>query len=130
LHPRHNTFPGEVLVDLAADAIGVSGATRQSPLEFEGIRDRYLPEAVAHTKAQHHKSKYARRAAAMLHGGVDPGLLDEVQWWRSDDLWYWSLEALAAYIRAAADRITEPVETVCRRIADEHGITPTGAVGP
>jgi hypothetical protein len=44
----------------------------------------------------------------MLHGGVDPGLLDEVQWWRSDDLWYWSLEALAAYIRAATDRIAEP----------------------
>jgi hypothetical protein len=49
-----------------------------------------LPEAFAHTKAQYHKSKYALRAAAMLHGGVDPGLLDEVQWWRSDDLWYWS----------------------------------------
>jgi hypothetical protein len=112
LHPRHNTFPGEVLLDLAADAIDVSGATRQSPLEFEGIRDRYLPEAVAHTKAQHHKSKYALRAAAMLHGGVDPGLLDEVRWWRSDDLWYWSLEALAVYVRAAADRIAEPVETV------------------
>ena len=125
LHPRQNTFPGEVLLDLAADAIGVSGATRRSPLEFEGIRDRYLPEAVAHTKAQHHKSKYALRAAAMLRGGVDPGLLDEVQWWRSDDLWYWSLEALAVYVRAAADRIAEPVETVCHRIADEHGVTPT-----
>jgi hypothetical protein len=69
LHPRHDTFPGEVLLDLAADAIGVSGASRQSPIEFEGIRDRYLPEALAHTKAQHHKSKYALRAAAMLHGG-------------------------------------------------------------
>jgi hypothetical protein len=125
LHPRHDTFPGEVLLDLAADAIGVSGATRQSPLEFDGIRDRYLPDAVAHTKAQHHKRTYALRAAAMLRGGVDPGLLDEVQWWRSDDLWYWSLEALAVYVRAAADRIAEPVETVCHRIADEHGVTPT-----
>jgi hypothetical protein len=79
LYPRHNTFPGEVLLDLAADAIGASGATRQSPLEFEGIRERYLPEAVAHTKAQHHKSEYALHAAAMVHGGVDPGLLEEVQ---------------------------------------------------
>jgi hypothetical protein len=108
LHPRHNTFPGEVLLDLAADAIEVSGATRQSPIEFEGIRDRYLPEAIAHTKAQHHKSKYALRAAAMLRGGVDPGLLDGVQWWRSDDLWYWSLEALASYIRVAADSSPSP----------------------
>ena len=130
LHPRHDTFPGEVLLDLAADAIGVSGATRQSPIEFEGIRDRYLPEALAYTKPQHHKSKYALRAAAMLHGGVDPGLLDEVQWWRSDDLWYWSLEALAVYVRAAADRIAEPIETVCQRIADEHGVTLTDAAGP
>jgi hypothetical protein len=127
LHPRHNTFPGEVLLGLAADAIDVAGATRQSPIEFEGIRDRYLPEAIAHTKAQHHKSKYALRAAAMLHGGVDPGLLEE--WWRSDDLWYWSLEALVAYVRAAAERIGEPVGTVCRRIAHDRGITLTGDLG-
>jgi hypothetical protein len=123
LHPRHNTFPGEVLLELAADAIEVSGATRESPLEFEGIRERYLPETVANTKAQHHKSKFALRAAAMLNGGVDPGLLDEVQWWRTDDLWYWSLEALAAYVRAAADRTGRTMASVCRRIADQHGVT-------
>jgi hypothetical protein len=123
LHPRHDTFPGEVLLDLAADAIGVSGADRLSPLEFEGIRERHLPEGIAHTKAQHHKSKFALRAAAMLRGGVDPGLLDEVQWWRSDDLWYWSLEALAVYVRAAAERTSQTVEFVCRRIADARGIT-------
>ena len=126
LHPRNDTFPGEVLLDLAADAIAASGANRQAPLEFEGIRERYLPEGIAHTKAQHHKSKYALRAAAMLHGGVDPGLLDEVQWWRTDDLWYWSLEALATYVRAAADRIGQSVESICRRIATEHDIALLG----
>ena len=51
LHSRNNTFPGEVLLDLAADAIRIAGASRQSPIEFEGIRERYLPEAVAHTRA-------------------------------------------------------------------------------
>ena len=56
LHPRNNTFPGELLLDLAAAALDVAGASRESPLEFEGIRERYLPEAVAHTKAQHHKT--------------------------------------------------------------------------
>jgi hypothetical protein len=84
-----------VLLDLAADAIGASGANRQALLEFVGIRERYLPEGVAYTKAQHHKSQFALRAAAMLHRGVDPGLLDEVQWWHTDDLWYRSLETLA-----------------------------------
>jgi hypothetical protein len=26
----------------------------------------------------------------MFHGGVDPWLLDEVWWWRSGDVWFWS----------------------------------------
>jgi hypothetical protein len=77
-----------VLLDLAADATDVSGATRQSPIEFEGMRDRFLPAGFAHTTAQYHKGEFALRAPAMLHGGVDPGLLDEVRWWRSDDVWF------------------------------------------
>jgi hypothetical protein len=128
LHPRHDTFPGEVLLDLAADAIGVAGATRQSPLEFEGLRARYLPDGTAHTKAQHHKSTFALRAAAMLHGGVDPGLLDEVQWWQTDDLWYWSLETLVAYVRAAEDRTGQCVASICRRPAHERGVTFAGNI--
>jgi hypothetical protein len=79
---------------------------------------------------QHHTSKYALRAAAMLNGGVDPGLLDEVRWWRTDVLGYWSLEALAAHVRAAADRTVQPVASVCRRIAEAHDITLTDDVGP
>jgi hypothetical protein len=130
LHPRHDTFPGEVLLDLAADAIAVSGASRRSPILFEGIRERYVPDGTAHTKAEHHKSKFALGAAAMLHGGVDPGLLDEVQLWQTDDLWYWSLEALVAYIRASADRIGQPVASVCRRLADDRGVTLADGVTP
>jgi hypothetical protein len=130
LHPRHDTFPGEVLLDLAADAISVAGATRQSPLQFEGLRARYLPGGTAHTKAQHHKSTFALRAAAMLHGGVDPGLLDEVQWGQTDDLWYWSLEALVAYVRAAEDRTGQSVASICGRLADERGVTLAGNVAP
>lgn len=70
-----------------------------------------------------HKSKFALRAAAMLNGGVDPGLLDEVQWWRTDDVWYWALDALAVYARVAAERTNETVESVCRRLADGRRIT-------
>jgi hypothetical protein len=49
LHPKNNTFPGEVLLELAADAIEEAGATRERPLEFAGIRERHLPEDRAHT---------------------------------------------------------------------------------
>jgi hypothetical protein len=78
LHPKNNTFPGEVLLKLAADAMEEAGALREEPIEFEDLRERYLPECTAHTNAQHQHSKYALRAAAMIRAGVDPGLLDEV----------------------------------------------------
>jgi hypothetical protein len=122
MHPKNNTFPGEVLLELAADAIEESGASREQPLEFEGIRKRHLPEDRAHTKAQHHKAEYALRAAAMVRAGVDPGLLDEVRWWRTDDLWFWVLEALVTYVRAAAEHGGEPVPAVCGRIASRHDV--------
>jgi hypothetical protein len=40
----------------------------------------------------------------MIRAGVDPGLLDEIIWWQSDDLWVRALDALAVYVRVAADR--------------------------
>ena len=122
LHPENDTFPGEVLLELAADAIDEAGVTREQPLEFEGIRKRHLPEDRAHTKAQHHKAEYALRAAAMIRAGVDPGLLDEVIWWRTDDLWFWALEALVIYVRAAAEHADEGVPLICGRIASCHDV--------
>ena len=71
LHPRNNTFLGEVLLELAADAIEEAAATRRRPLEFEAIRNRHLPEDRAHTKAQHHRAEYALRAEAMVRVGAD-----------------------------------------------------------
>jgi hypothetical protein len=122
LHPKNHTFPGEVLLELAADAIEEAGGTRQRPLEFEGIRKRHLPEDRAHTKAQHHKAEYALRATAMVRAGVDPGLLEEVSWWRSDDLWFWALEALVTYVRAAAEHGAETIPVICGRIASRSNV--------
>jgi hypothetical protein len=48
--------------------------------------------------------------------------LDEVIRWQTDDLWFSSLEALVAYVRAAADRTGRPVGVVCERIAARHGV--------
>ena len=42
LHPRDNTFPGEVFPRLAADALDWCGASRADPLPLEGLRDRFL----------------------------------------------------------------------------------------
>lgn len=127
LHPRNNTFPGEVLLELAADAIEEAGASREHPIEFENIRARYLPEGRARTKAQHRKAEFAIRAAAMIRAGVDPDLLGEVSWWRTDDFFVWALDALIIYARAAADRTGEPVAVVCSRLAARHGVELTAA---
>ena len=125
LLPNHDVFPAEVLLELAADAIDESDASRLAPIEFETLRDHYLPASDAHTRAQHYKSLYALRAAAMIRAGVDPGLLDEISHWRNDDLWAWSLDALLVYLRVAAQRTDLPLPAVCKRVAARHGITLT-----
>ena len=45
LHPRDSTFPGEVFLHLAADALDWCGASRSGPLALEGLREPFLPES-------------------------------------------------------------------------------------
>jgi hypothetical protein len=123
VHPKNNTFPGEVLLELAADALDEAGASRDRLVPYEDIRERYLPEVELRGRTQHHKSHYALQAAAMIHGGVEPDLLGEVTWWSNDDLWVWSFYALVIYLRAAAERTGEPLAVLCDRVAARHGIS-------
>jgi hypothetical protein len=77
LHPRNNTFPGEVFLRLAADALDWCDASRQQPLSLEGIRDRFLLECTFSGR-QNHKLQFAvpgrgraarRRRAGSARGG-------------------------------------------------------------
>lgn len=43
LHPRDDTFPGEVLIGLAADALHETGVTRERPITVEGALKRFFP---------------------------------------------------------------------------------------
>jgi len=123
LHIRHNTFPAEELLELASNAIEESGAMPADPIDSEGIRERFLPDHPFSGKTQHYKSKYAISAAAMIHGGVYPDLLDDAAWWQADDLWIYSFFAFLLYVRVAAERAGESVEEVARSIADRRGVT-------
>ncbi len=40
LHQKNDTFPGEVFLELAANALEQAGASRAQPIEFERIRER------------------------------------------------------------------------------------------
>jgi hypothetical protein len=120
LHPRDNTFPGEVFLHVAADALDWCRASRADPLPLEGLRERFLPECTFRGR-ENTKLRYAVLAAAALHGGTQPDLLDEVVWWQTDDFWQYALFAAAAYIRAAASRAGMPVRQVCQDLAQDPG---------
>jgi hypothetical protein len=122
LHPRYDTFPGEELLELGAQAIEASGATMAEPIEYEAIRERYLPEFMFRGKTQHHRSHYALSAAAMIRAGVYPDLLGEVQWWHGDDLWFYAFLALVIYLRIAAERTGRSVSEVASTLATRRGI--------
>jgi hypothetical protein len=120
LHPRDNTFPGEVFLHLAADALDWCAASRADPLPLEGLRERFLPERTFSGR-QDTKLQYAVLAAAALHGGTEPDLLEEVAWWQSDDFWQYALFAAVAYIRAAASQAGVPVRQACQDLAQLPG---------
>jgi hypothetical protein len=120
LHPRNNTFPGEVFLHLAADALDWCGASRQQPFALEGIRERFLPECTFRGR-ENRKLQFAVLAAAALHGGAEPDLLDEVVWWQTDDFWEYALFAAIAYLRAAADRASVPMREACQHLAEHPG---------
>jgi hypothetical protein len=84
LHRRNNTFPGEIFLRLAADALAWCGASLADPLPLEGMRERFLPEFSGRGRDRR-KLQYAVLAAAALHGGAEPDLLDEVARWQADD---------------------------------------------
>ena len=84
-------------------------------MPLEGIQERFLPEYTFRGR-ENHKLQFAVLAAAALHGGVEPDLLDEVAWWQTDDFWQYALFAAVAYIRVAADRAGVPVPQVCQAL--------------
>jgi hypothetical protein len=120
LHPRDDTFPGEVFLQLAADALEGCGANRAKPLPLEGLRERFLPEC-AFRGRQNAKLQYALLAAAAVRGGTEPDLLDEFTSWQTDDFWQYAAYAAVAYVRAAASRVGVPVRQACQELSEHSG---------
>src|SRR6201997_5041793 len=115
---RRPSASGSGILHLAADALEWCGASRAEPLPLEGLRERFLPEATFRGR-QNAKLQYAVLAAAGVHGGTEPDLLDEVASWQTDDFWQYAMYAAVAYIRAAASRAGVPVGQACQDL-DEH----------
>ena len=77
LHPRHNTFPGEVFLQLAGSALDLVSVTADEPIAYDGLIEQYLPECRFRGR-QNGKIQFAVLAAAARRGGVEADLLGEV----------------------------------------------------
>jgi hypothetical protein len=86
------TTRSPAFLHLAGDALERCGASRAEPLPLEGLRERFLPEA-AFGGRQNAKLQYAVLAAAAVHGGTEPDLLDEVATWQADDFCHYAMYA-------------------------------------
>jgi hypothetical protein len=97
-----------------------AAASWAEPLPLEELRERFLPEC-AFRGRQNAKFQYAVLAAAAVHGGTEPDLLDEVASWQADDFWQYAMYAAVACIRAAASRAGVPVRQACQDLDKRPG---------
>ena len=123
LHPRHGLFPGDVLIELAIEALGLTDVSPSNPLPYSGIREKYLPEIEFRGNSSHQKSHTALRAVAMAHGGVSVDLDEEAGWWQADDFSGFAFWALVIYVRVAAERTGRTVADIAGELANRHGVT-------
>jgi hypothetical protein len=121
LHPQNNTFPGEVFMELAADALDLAGIDRDPAIAYEGLLEAHLPECQFRGR-ENRKIQYAILTSAALRAGLKPDLLDEVMWWRTDDYWRYALFAAVGLIRAAAAQQGIPAPRLARQLAERHGV--------
>lgn len=120
LHVRGDTFPGEVFMGLAADALDIAGVDRSDPIDYDSLLHDYLAD-VSFRGKQHHKISYAVHASAALQGGLAPDLLDEVPYW-IDDYWRYAMYATIALTRASAAKSNVEVAELAERIAQRHDL--------
>ncbi len=112
--------PDVASLELAVTALDLACAGTER-LEYQGLRERFLPEVTFRGRVEHRNSQYALYAAACMRGGLQPDLVNDAGWWETP-LWQYAVFAVVIYSRAAAERAAVPVNDVARRIAARHDL--------
>jgi hypothetical protein len=120
LHPRDNTFPGEVFMEVAVEAMDVADVQPRG-LRYEELLSRFLTECEFRGRRSQ-KIKFAILATGASRGGIDPDLLDEITWWRTDDFWFYALAACVAIIRACSDKRSRPIGEFVVDVGNRLGV--------
>ena len=120
LHVRNNTFPGEVFMELAADALDLVDSQRADGVAYRDLLSRHLPEVEFRGK-EHRRIQYAVLTPFAVRGGLEPDVLDEVTYW-IEQYWQYALFAAIAIVRECAQRSGTPIETFVAELADRSGM--------
>jgi hypothetical protein len=120
LHPKNDTFPGEVYIGLASDALALAGSDRDDPIAYQSLVEDYLSECDFRGWDKR-KIQYAILSSGALHGGIEPDLLSDTVW-RTDDFWRYALIAAAAVIRASSARLGISVSEFAVPLAHHHNL--------
>jgi len=115
LHVRHNTFPGEIFMAVAADALRLADAAPNDHVAYRALLADHLPEVEFRGK-DHRRIQYAVLTAFAVHGGLEPDLLDEVTYW-IESYWQFALFAAVAIVRHCAERSGTSVESFATELA-------------
>lgn len=120
LHLRQNTFPGEMFLELSADALETAAVERETGVAYQDLLSTHLPEVEFRGK-EHRRIQYAVLTAFAVHGGLEPDLLDEVTYW-IEQYWQYALFAAVAIVRACAEHSGTALETFAADLAVRHTI--------
>ena len=124
-HPRRNTFPAEVLFEVAVAALDEAGASREHPLDLEPAFVEQRKKPGFGRQREQERLRLALHAPAAMRGGLELDLLSETYWWQSDDVWHYALVACLLYIEATAERAAVTVPEMCDRLGSRLGVTLT-----
>lgn len=75
--------------------------------------ERFLPD-VQFRGGAHSKLRHVLYLPAVVRGGVEPDLLDEVAWWNTDDFWSYAIHVLAIYLRLTAEHLENTQHVIGR----------------
>jgi hypothetical protein len=120
LHPANNTFPGEVFMELAAEALAFAGVDRHHRINHEDLLSTHLSEVFFKGK-QNRRIQYALFTTFAAHGGLEPDLLEEVRFW-IEEYWLYTLFAAVTVIRACAEQSGISPEALAAELAAIHNI--------
>lgn len=118
---RVNLVAGDAVLELATSALELAVPDGAEPLEYFGLRERYLPEVEFRGRVQHRNSQYVLYAAACRRGGLQPDIDSDTGWWGAP-LWIYAAYGLTIYTRAAAECTKSTVAAVAKELALRHGV--------